>query len=76
LELLYQLIELMQKERSGDYRSLIRFVKDRPGHDFRYAIDTTKIRNELGWHPRIPLREGLKRTIAWHAKLAFLSQKI
>lgn len=67
LELLHQLIALVQAERPGDYHSLIRFVKDRPGHDFRYALDTTKIQNELGWQPRIALREGLQRTIHWYA---------
>lgn len=69
LELLHQLIALLQAERPGDYHSLIRFVKDRPGHDFRYAIDTHKIQRELGWQPRTSLREGLQRTISWYAKL-------
>ncbi|MEM8570058.1 MAG: dTDP-glucose 4,6-dehydratase [Pseudomonadota bacterium] len=45
---------------------LITFVTDRPGHDFRYAIDATKIRDELGWQPSLTLDEGLRRTVAWY----------
>jgi dTDP-glucose 4,6-dehydratase len=46
--------------------SLITFVKDRPGHDLRYAIDSSKIEDELDWHPRISFEEGLVRTISWY----------
>ncbi|SEA63724.1 dTDP-glucose 4,6-dehydratase [Rubrimonas cliftonensis] len=45
---------------------LISFVADRPGHDFRYAIDAGKIRDELGWRPTVSLEEGLRRTVAWY----------
>ncbi|HAU54155.1 MAG TPA: dTDP-glucose 4,6-dehydratase, partial [Sphingobacterium sp.] len=44
---------------------LITFVKDRPGHDLRYAIDATKINKELGWKPSVTFEEGLSRTIDW-----------
>ena len=47
-------------------RSLIRFVKDRPGHDRRYAIDASKIRDELGWRPVVTFEEGIARTIDWY----------
>ncbi len=47
-------------------RSLITFVKDRAGHDRRYAIDATKIKNELGWEPSVPFDEGLRRTVDWY----------
>ncbi len=46
--------------------ALITFVTDRPGHDRRYAIDTTKIRRELGWEPREDFRSGLRRTVEWY----------
>lgn len=67
LELLNLLIDLIQSQRPGDYRSLIRFVQDRPGHDFRYALDTAKIESELGWQPKTTLNDGLLRTIRWYS---------
>jgi len=47
-------------------RSLIHFVKDRPGHDRRYAIDATKLREALGWQPSVTFEEGIRRTIEWY----------
>lgn len=68
LELLYLLIELIEDKQPGEYKSLIRFVQDRAGHDFRYALDTTKIETEINWKPKIPLKEGLLRTVQWYFK--------
>lgn len=48
------------------YEELVTFVKDRPGHDFRYAIDPTKIRNELGWEARTSFETGLRHTLKWY----------
>lgn len=48
------------------HAELISFVTDRPGHDFRYAIDASKIKTELGWRPALDLDEGLKRTVRWY----------
>ena len=50
----------------GKPESLISFVKDRPGHDFRYAIDATRIRDELGWWPAVDFEAGIERTIQWY----------
>jgi dTDP-glucose 4,6-dehydratase len=49
-----------------DYRQLITFVKDRPGHDRRYAVDCGKIKKELGWQPRIDFIPGLRKTVRWY----------
>ncbi|MNI96666.1 dTDP-glucose 4,6-dehydratase [compost metagenome] len=46
--------------------SLISYVTDRPGHDQRYAIDPTKINNELGWYPETKFQDGIKKTIDWY----------
>ncbi len=50
----------------GTSEKLIAYVKDRPGHDLRYAIDATKINSELGWKPTVTFEEGLERTIDWY----------
>ena len=59
----------------SDYKELITFVDDRPGHDFRYSINNTKIRNELHWDPKINFDDGLLKTIKWYKK-AFDEKKI
>jgi dTDP-glucose 4,6-dehydratase len=61
LDLTYALLEA-----TGKPRSLIRYVKDRPGHDRRYAIDCAKIERELGWKPAIPFEQGLRDTVRWY----------
>jgi dTDP-glucose 4,6-dehydratase len=48
------------------YKELITFVADRPGHDLRYAIDPTRIQQELGWRPSVTLAQGLKKTVQWY----------
>ena len=50
----------------GKPESLITYVTDRPGHDMRYAIDPTKIHNELGWLPETKFEDGIKKTIEWY----------
>jgi dTDP-glucose 4,6-dehydratase len=59
----------------GKPRSLIRFVGDRPAHDRRYALDSSKIRKELGWEPDYSFEEGLRRTVEWyHSNGAWLNR--
>lgn len=50
----------------GSSEKLITFVKDRAGHDMRYAIDSSKLQNELGWKPSLKFREGLEKTVDWY----------
>jgi dTDP-glucose 4,6-dehydratase len=50
----------------GKSPEMIEYVADRPGHDFRYSLDSSKIRNELGWKPQIEFNEGIKKTINWY----------
>jgi dTDP-glucose 4,6-dehydratase len=64
-----KLIVSILREETGDdaiNESLIRYVKDRPGHDRRYAIDATKIRTQLGWRPEISFPDGIRSTIRWY----------
>lgn len=60
-------LDRLQPRADGkDYASQIKFVKDRPGHDQRYAIDATKIRNELSWEPAVQFEDGIERTVRWY----------
>ena len=60
------ILDRLLEKKSGTYADLIEFVEDRPGHDKRYAIDNSRIRNELGWRPRVSFEEGLKMTVQWY----------
>ncbi len=60
----------------GKPHNLIRYVKDRPGHDRRYAIDCTRAERELGWRPAVPFEEGLRQTVAWYREHADWVAKI
>ncbi len=55
-----------KRPKAGSYADQITFVTDRPGHDARYAIDPTRIREELGWRPSVTVEEGLERTVQWY----------
>ncbi len=69
IDLVTQLCDVMDellKQPNGASRELITYVKDRPGHDRRYAIDAGKIKKELGWEPTIKPEEGLRKTAIWY----------
>lgn len=69
LDLVHQLCDVMDQlldREAGSARGLITFVKDRPGHDRRYAIDATKLKEELNWEPTVQAEEGLRKTAEWY----------
>jgi dTDP-glucose 4,6-dehydratase len=69
IDLVRTLCDVVAEQTGRDaaaLRDLIRFVEDRPGHDRRYAIDSTRIRRDLGWRPAVDLASGLRRTVAWY----------
>lgn len=58
--------ERSPRTNGAKYEELITYVADRPGHDFRYAIDASKIENELGWLPKESFETGIEKTILWY----------
>ena len=66
VKLLCSLMDEKLKRPAGESAQLITYVKDRPGHDLRYAIDANKINRELGWYPSVTFEEGLSETIDWY----------
>ena len=59
-------VDALAPDSAGPRERLIRFVADRPGHDLRYAIDSSRIQRELGWRPRETFETGLRKTVAWY----------
>jgi len=66
VKLLCQQMDIKLGRLQGESEKLITYVKDRPGHDLRYAIDASKINSELGWKPSVTFEEGLEKTIDWY----------
>lgn len=69
IDLIHKLCEIMDEKlgrERGESARLITYVKDRAGHDMRYAIDATKIKNELGWQPDVKFTEGFETTVDWY----------
>lgn len=66
VKMICRLLDDLSPKQKGRYEDLISHVKDRPGHDYRYAINTTKIRNDLKWLPSVNFQEGLKKTVLWY----------
>jgi len=69
IDLIHKLCNIMDEmlhREAGTSAKLITFVKDRAGHDARYAIDCNKLKQELGWHPSLQFEEGLRKTVEWY----------
>jgi dTDP-glucose 4,6-dehydratase len=66
VETIIAILDHLRPRATGSYRELIRFVEDRPGHDFRYAIDPSKLESELGWSAHETFETGIEKTVAWY----------
>ena len=66
IKTIVKIVDRLLKRGVGTSDKLITYVADRPGHDFRYAIDSSKINKELGWEPSFNFEEGIKKTVAWY----------
>ena len=69
IDLVHLLCDIMDEELNrlkGESRELITYVKDRAGHDMRYAIDASKINDKLGWKPSVTFEQGLRNTVKWY----------
>jgi dTDP-glucose 4,6-dehydratase len=66
VQALCAILDELRPRDEGSYGDLITFVTDRPGHDARYAIDPSRIRDELGWRPSVTVEEGLRKTVEWY----------
>lgn len=66
VERICAILDRLRPRQEGSYSEQISFVADRPGHDRRYAIDPSRIREELGWRPSMTVEEGLEQTVAWY----------
>jgi dTDP-glucose 4,6-dehydratase len=66
IRLLCRIMDKKLNRAEGANEKLITFVKDRAGHDLRYAIDSTKLQNDLGWKPSLQFEEGLEKTVDWY----------
>ena len=66
IKLLIALVDKALGRNEGQSLNLITYVTDRQGHDLRYAIDSSRLKNELGWEPSLQFEEGLERTVRWY----------
>lgn len=66
IKVLIKIVDKLLDREEGASEKLITYVKDRAGHDFRYAIDASKLKNELGWKPSLQFEEGLQKTVKWY----------
>ena len=66
IEVICDLVDELMPQLGGNSRQLITFVKDRPGHDRRYAVDASKLAKELGWSPAYTFERGIRETVKWY----------
>ncbi len=66
IKVLIKTVDRVLGRKEGASEKLITYVKDRAGHDYRYAIDSSKLKNELGWEPSLQFEEGIEKTVKWY----------
>ena len=66
IKVMIETVDRLLERKPGDSKDLITYVKDRAGHDLRYAIDSTKLKDELGWEPSLQFEEGIEKTVKWY----------
>jgi len=66
IKVMVKTVDRLLGREEGASQKLITYVTDRPGHDLRYAIDSTKLKNELGWEPSLQFEEGIEKTVQWY----------
>ena len=66
IKVIIKTVDSLLGRKEGSSEKLITYVKDRAGHDFRYAIDSSKLKNELGWEPSLQFEEGIEKTVKWY----------
>ena len=66
IRVLIKTVDRLLGRPEGTSEKLITYVTDRAGHDLRYAIDSTKLKNELGWEPSLQFEEGIEKTVKWY----------
>jgi dTDP-glucose 4,6-dehydratase len=66
IRVMIKTVDRLLGRKEGESEKLITFVTDRAGHDLRYAIDSTKLKNELGWEPSLQFEEGIEKTVRWY----------
>ena len=66
VKIICMILDNLSPREKNSYKELITFVKDRPGHDARYAVDSSRIRDELGWRPSVSIEQGLSKTVQWY----------
>ena len=66
IKVMIRVVDRLLGREEGSSEKLITYVADRAGHDLRYAIDSTKLKNELGWEPSLQFEEGIEKTVRWY----------
>ncbi len=68
VHIICDILNEMQPSENGDYKNLIKYFEDKPGNDLRYAIDSSKIQNDIGWKPKESYKSGIEKTVKWYIK--------